>query len=153
MAFGKIEAGGARRTSDPEALAGAWPDEGSLHQVVIEGRDPRSIAVTASTSTPGQVIGHGGGTASAIRDRLRRAVDGTSVELHVLEKAAPVEREASMDEEDPLGGEAILDASSPARDLVPDLLGMALVDAVAKGQSSGSSLATGGPDGAPISSA
>jgi uncharacterized protein YciI len=131
------------------ALAEHWPEGAGLERIVVHERRPRRVVVTLWTSSPGAVVGRRGSAASALRDRLREAAPGHGVELRI-------ELHASAVGEVPLAGVAAVDATtadsgSQAHDLVPDLVGLAVGDARAKAHSSGFSIATGDPDGAPIS--
>lgn len=126
------------------ALAECWPATAALERVVIHERDPRRIVVTVWTSTPGEVIGRSGSTASEMKERLRAAVPDQAVELRVLAGTGPVETEDRPRDE-------ALETDSFGLDLVPDLVGMTVPEARDKARSSGFSLATGDPDGVPIS--
>jgi predicted RNA-binding protein YlqC (UPF0109 family) len=126
------------------ALGECWPEKADLGKVAIQVRDPRRIVVTVWTSTPGEVIGRGGSTASDIKERLRAVIPDKTVEFRVL---AGAELEES---EDHPRGEAF-ETGSFGRDLVPDLVGMAAPEAHGKARSSGFSLTTGDPDDVPIS--
>lgn len=126
------------------ALAECWPETAVLERAVIQGSDPRRIVVIVWTSTPGEVIGRRGSTASTMKERLREAARGGEVELRVLAGSGPVDPGDHAREE-------ASEAAMPARGLVPDLVGMTVPAAHGKARSSGFSLATGGPDGVPIS--
>lgn len=80
------------------ALAEGWPADADFARVVIETRGPDWLVVTVWTSTPGPVIGRRGATASAIRDRLRAAVPGRSLELVVRDAGGPDPRGTSDEE-------------------------------------------------------
>lgn len=125
------------------ALAEGWPAGADLERVAIQGRDPRRIVVTVWTSTPGEVIGRGGSTASEIKARLQAVSPDKTVEFRVLADAEPEEPD-----DHPL--EEALETGSLARDLVPDLVGMTVREAHGKARSSGFSLTMGDPEGVPI---
>lgn len=126
------------------ALAECWPEHADLVRVVIDDSESRGVVVTVLTSTPGVVIGRGGGVAAAMRERLRAAVAQLTVELKVVEGAQPPDRES------PLREEAGLDAGSPGRAFVPDLVGLTVSEAHATARSCGFSITTGDPDDVPI---
>ena len=126
------------------ALAECWPAKADLERVAIQDRDPRWIVVTVWSSTPGEVIGRGGSTASEIKERLRAVIPDKTVVFRVLAGAEPEEPEDHPREE-------ALETGSLGRDLVPELVGMAVPEAHDKARSCGFSLTTGDPDDAPIS--
>jgi hypothetical protein len=126
------------------ALSECWPEGAELQRAVIQERDPRRIVVTVWTSTPGPVVGQRGAIASDLKEQLGNAAPGKSVEFRVNTGARPVETEGAL-----LEGQT-LERSIPGRDLVPDLIGMTVGEAHAKARSSGFSIATGDPDGVPI---
>lgn len=121
-------------------LAERWPDGADLESVAIQEEGPERIVVTVWTTRPGELIGRQGSGASALREALRTAVPDRSVELRVRAMASAF----GVAPEPPLG------ATAPARDLVPDLVGMTVGEAHAKAASSGFSLRTADPDGVPI---
>lgn len=123
-------------------LAQCWPEQADLEKVVIEEREPRRIAVTVWSSTPGRVIGKGGRTASEIKERLRAVLPGKAVEFAVRMEESPEEPV------DPLSETGV--ALAIPQDVVPDLVGRKVRDAHAKARSSGFQLTTGDPDGVPI---
>lgn len=125
-------------------LAECWPAKADLVRVEIHDKDARRIVVTVSTSTPGEVIGRRGSTASEIKERLGAVTPDKTVEFRVLAGAE------SEEPEEPLGEEG-LETVSLGRDLVPDLVGMTVPEAHDKARSSGFSLATGDSDETPIS--
>lgn len=102
------------------------------------------------TSSPGTVVGPRGSTAAALQEKLRAAAGEDNVDLrvcpadHALGDTGDVVDVGLLEE-------AAVQAVPPARDLVPDLVGMWLGEAYAKAGSAGFSLATGAPDGGPIS--
>jgi hypothetical protein len=125
-------------------LAECWPAKADLEGVAIQDKDTQRTVVTVWTSTPGEVIGRGGSTASEIKERLRAVIPDKTVEFRVLAGVEPEEPEEPLREE-------ARETGSLGRDLVPDLVGMTVPEAHHKARSSGFSLATGGPDNVPIS--
>lgn len=122
-----------------------WPQRAALAQLVVEDAGGR-ITVTVQTPDPGLLLGPHGETARAIRDELRAAVGGRPVELRVLPDeglVAPLH----------LPGEPETDALAPppGPGIVPDLLARSVRDALRTARLAGFRVATGDPDGAPIS--
>lgn len=128
-----------------EALVRCWPHRAALAQLVVEDAGGR-ITVTLQTPDPGLLLGPHGETARAIRDELRAAVGGRPVELRVLPDESLV---APLH----LAGEPETDALAPppGPGIVPDLLARSVPDALRTARLAGFHLATGDPDGAPIS--
>lgn len=125
------------------ALAECWPAGANLERVVIQDRDARWIVITVWTSTPGEVIGRRGNTASEIKERLRAVSPEKTVELRVLARDEPEESD-----DNPRDG--ALWTGQRGRDLVPDVVGMTVPEAYDKARSCGFSLTTSDPDDVPI---
>lgn len=121
-------------------LAECLPDGADVESVAIQEDDPLRIVVVVWTTRPGELIGRHGSAAGELRERLRSAVPDRSVELRVRAMAATFDV--------PPGPP--LEAIVPARDLVPDVVGMTVGEAHAKAASSGFALRTADPDGVPI---
>ncbi len=126
-----------------------------MARMVVHSREPDRILLTVWTPTPGVIIGRSGSAAAAIREHLQHVVPEASVELRVVAgngEASPA-RAGADDTVEP--GSSVLDAApgdpTPGRDLVPDLVGMAVGDAHDKARAAGFPLATSDPDGVPIS--
>ena len=125
-------------------LAECWPEEAALEQVLVHERPDGRIVVTVWTSTPGEVVGRRGGTAAAMREKLRAVAGSRSLDLRVCPAAALPPAGETF-------GEATAEREPLARDLVPDLVGMSVAEAHAKAAAGGFSLTTADPDGVPIS--
>lgn len=125
-------------------LADSWPENVRLEKLSIDATDAQRVVVRLQTTHPRWKRAWTGGIASELRHQLSAAVPGRGVELRIDSGSSP--EDWGGREEDPTAG-----AGAQETGVVPNLVGAAVDSARAKALSAGFPLATGDPDGTPVS--